>query len=308
MDERRRNWNERERSRYGRDDRDDDYGQAGYRSDTEPRSFSTRGEYERSYAERRGAAGRAFGERDTGSGYSPPTYGWEPAYRRSRSYDAYGEPRQGFADDERDYAPMDMGGVDYGPPEAHDYYRAGYTGGYSPGPRRARSDDVERGDEGRRGFLDRAADHVASWFGGGHDGEHHEARTHRGRGPKGYRRSDERIAEDVNDQLTDDPWLDATEVVVTVTAREVLLSGAVADRDAKHRAERLAEQVSGVEHVQNNLRIGHVPGTAPFESGNPLTTPGRGYGDSALEAQTNGETRSGEAGGDKDKGKSAGRL
>jgi hypothetical protein len=38
----------------------------------------------------------------------------------------------------------------------------------------------------------------------------------------------------------------------------VTLSGTVTDRDAKHRAERLVEDITGVGHVQNNLRAGAV--------------------------------------------------
>jgi osmotically-inducible protein OsmY len=78
---------------------------------------------------------------------------------------------------------------------------------------------------------------------------------HRGRGPRGYRRSDDRIREDVNDRLTDDPFLDATEIEVAVSACEVTLSGTVDNRFDKRRAEDIAEQVSGVKHVQNNLRV-----------------------------------------------------
>jgi hypothetical protein len=78
---------------------------------------------------------------------------------------------------------------------------------------------------------------------------------HRGRGPKGYTRSDERIREDVNDRLSDDPHVDASEIEVTVSSCEVTLSGTVDNRDAKRRAEDIAEQVSGVRHVQNNLRV-----------------------------------------------------
>jgi len=148
-----------------------------------------------------------------------------------------------------------------------------------------------RHDEGRN-FLDRAADRVASWF-GGHEGETRAAPTwqgHRGKGPRGYHRSDQRISDDVHDALTDDAYLDATDVTVAVASGEVTLSGVVTDREAKHRAERIVERISGVDHVQNNLRIGHVEGSKPFAGGNPLTTPGRGFGDSVLEAQARGET------------------
>lgn len=80
-------------------------------------------------------------------------------------------------------------------------------------------------------------------------GEHH------GRGPKGYKRSDERIHEDVADRLTEDGHLDATDIDLTVAAGEVTLTGTVRDRPSKRRAEDLTEAVSGVTHVQNNLRV-----------------------------------------------------
>jgi hypothetical protein len=79
--------------------------------------------------------------------------------------------------------------------------------------------------------------------------------THRGKGPKGYRRSDERIAEDVSDALTDDHDLDASEIEIEVKEREVTLNGKVTSRADKRAAEDLAHDVSGVTHVQNNLRI-----------------------------------------------------
>jgi len=78
---------------------------------------------------------------------------------------------------------------------------------------------------------------------------------HRGKGPKGYVRADVRILEDVNDRLSDDGRLDASDIEVTVEAGEVTLNGRVASREDKRRAEDLAEQASGVKHVQNNLRV-----------------------------------------------------
>src|SRR4030095_12930336 len=82
-----------------------------------------------------------------------------------------------------------------------------------------------------------------------------QQREHRGRGPKGYRRSDERIKEDVNDRLSDDYYLDASDVEVNVTNTEVTLTGTVTSREDKRRAEDLAESVSGVTNVENRLRV-----------------------------------------------------
>jgi hypothetical protein len=76
-----------------------------------------------------------------------------------------------------------------------------------------------------------------------------------GRGPRGYQRTDERLREDVCERLTQDPWIDASDLEVTVRGGEVTLSGAVRDRGDKRHAEDLAERVSGVREVHNNLRV-----------------------------------------------------
>src|SRR4029079_9088275 len=124
------------------------------------------------------------------------------------------------------------------------------------GERSGRDYDYDR-EEGR-GWLDRASDAVASWF-GDEEAERRrrmdEQREHRGRGPKNYRRSDERIKEDVNDRLSDDYYLDASDVEVAVENSEVTLTGTVRNRNDKRRAEDLAESVSGVTNVENRLRV-----------------------------------------------------
>jgi len=105
---------------------------------------------------------------------------------------------------------------------------------------------------------------------------------HRGRGPRNYQRSDDRIREDVSERLSDDPRVDASEIEVSVQNREVTLTGTVRDRNEKRWAEDIADSVSGVTHVQNNLRVGqrqgdHRTGTeagdAVAASGNPGSGP-----------------------------------
>ncbi len=80
-------------------------------------------------------------------------------------------------------------------------------------------------------------------------------------GPRGYQRTDERISDEVHDRLTDDRELDASEMQVTVTGGEMTLTGVVGDRGARRRAEDVAESVSGVRYVLNNIRV-RQPGTA----------------------------------------------
>ncbi len=76
-----------------------------------------------------------------------------------------------------------------------------------------------------------------------------------GRGPKGYRRADDRIREDVSEELTRHPEIDASEVEVQVQNGEVTLTGKVEDRHQKRLAEDLAERCSGVTDVHNQLKV-----------------------------------------------------
>lgn len=114
------------------------------------------------------------------------------------------------------------------------------------------------GRQHERGFLQRAGDEVASWFGDEDAARRREA-DHRGRGPADYIRSDERIREDANDRLTEDWRVDASRVSVAVKDGEITLSGTVTRREDKRRAEDIVEDLSGVKHVQNNLRVEQHP-------------------------------------------------
>ncbi len=109
----------------------------------------------------------------------------------------------------------------------------------------------------QRGTWNRRGDESYDW------GEHNQNTSHyssdlakhRGKGPKGFFRSDERIREDINSRLTDDAYVDASEIEVTVEKGEVTLTGTVPDRSSKRRAEDIAEFVSGVINVENRLRV-----------------------------------------------------
>jgi BON domain len=129
------------------------------------------------------------------------------------------------------------------------------------------------GYRGERSRWDRATDEMSSWFGDDEAARCREmdarqrdrgAQHHRNRGPKGYTRSDARIRKDVNDRLTDDPDVDASEIEVSMSSCEVTLTGTVDSRGAKRRAEDCAKNVLGVRHVQNNRRAqqGTNQGTA----------------------------------------------
>jgi hypothetical protein len=81
-------------------------------------------------------------------------------------------------------------------------------------------------------------------------------RDYTGRGPRGYRRSDDSIREDLCERLLAHGEIDASEVEVAVANGEVLLTGEVDSRTTKRAIEDLAYRVSGVFDVNNLLRIG----------------------------------------------------
>jgi len=83
-----------------------------------------------------------------------------------------------------------------------------------------------------------------------------QPQSFRGRGPKGWQRSDDRIRELVCERLTDHHDIDATEIEVAVQNGEITLSGTVDDRRTKRLAEDVAESVGGVKDVHNHLRVG----------------------------------------------------
>jgi osmotically-inducible protein OsmY len=215
--------------------------------------------------------GSRGGDRERGwrSGSASPDYGSQPDFGR---YDRDRSSGYGGSSQRGSYGGGSGGSSGYGygrnarsgdwgfGGSDRDSWRSSRGGEYSSGGsnRGGSWDGSDYSDDNDRGFLDRAADEVASWF-GDEDAERRrrmDARgEHRGRGPRSYRRSDDRIREDVNDRLTDDPHIDASEIDVVVESGEVTLTGTVSERFAKRHAEDLAESVSGVQHVQNNLRV-----------------------------------------------------
>jgi osmotically-inducible protein OsmY len=76
------------------------------------------------------------------------------------------------------------------------------------------------------------------------------------RAPLAYQRSDDRIREDVYDRLCGDTGADASEVTVEVFAGAVTLAGTVPDPEDMRRIVLVAERVTGVKQVLNQLRVG----------------------------------------------------
>ena len=148
------------------------------------------------------------------------------------------------------------------------YGRSGYgLGGYSRG-------EYGRGEYGRSGHEGgRPSGYEQSQWRGGYEGTQRQGSYSQsgygqgvgyasiivgrfyGRGPKGYQRSDDRILEDVSEELFRNPDIDAGDIEVQVQNGEVTLTGKVEDRRQKRLAEDLAEGCSGVKDVHNQLKV-----------------------------------------------------
>lgn len=148
-------------------------------------------------------------------------FGYEgEGYMRGSDHDDF--PRRGYERDESERSRYRGWDISH-----RDDFPTGFAGGYGT--------DVPRGYRNLESATDRP--------------------SFRGRGPKNYRRSDERIREEVCERLTMDHDVDATEIEVNVSGGTVTLTGTVIDRHTKRRAEDLAESVQGVTDVQNQIRI-----------------------------------------------------
>ncbi len=75
------------------------------------------------------------------------------------------------------------------------------------------------------------------------------------KGPKGYVRSDERLRDDICERLSDEPWIDLSEVDVHVDEGRVRLEGEVPDRFSKFAIEDIADGAWGVKDVDNRLKV-----------------------------------------------------
>ncbi|HEY0653218.1 MAG TPA: BON domain-containing protein [Chryseosolibacter sp.] len=209
----------------------------------------------------------------TGSGYGSQGYNSGNQYNSGSNYGSggsswnrdrnlYDRDYQGISRSGYSQSGTRLGGSNYGGSGSYgnrdrSYYRANENfGGYSGSDY---GNVSQRDRDNDRNWWDRASDEVSSWF-GDEDAERRRERdrqmSHRGKGPKSYTRSDDRIKEDINDKLSDDPFIDASDIDVTVSNGEVTLTGTVDHRSTKRRAEDLAEAVSGVKNVENRIRVG----------------------------------------------------
>jgi osmotically-inducible protein OsmY len=209
---------------------------------------------ERSYGQERGGYGQergGYGQERGGYGQERGGYGQERGgYASDRDRDRYGQDRSQFGGQ---YSQRDWGQQrgDYGQ-GGYGGGQAGYGGGRNQFPYMGNAYSSQRSfEEGSQG--------TRYGYGQPSQGSQYGQRSERGRfagqGPKGYKRSDERIREEVSDALMMHPEIDASEIEVKVSDGEVTLTGTVQEREDKWLAEQLCEGIPGVRDVSNSLRV-----------------------------------------------------
>jgi osmotically-inducible protein OsmY len=189
----------------------------------------------------RAAGNRYYGNRENiNREYGPHQYGRDyeqDRYRAANSGYGQSDENRGFGSAGNEFS------SDYGRP--HNNESRNRYGGDTRNYGNANQGSFDRD------WWDRTKDEVSSWFGGGRN----EEGPHRGKGPKGYQRSEQRIKEDVCERLSEDPYVDASNIEIDIQNNEVVLSGSIDSKEAKRRVEDIVESVSGVSNVQNHLRV-----------------------------------------------------
>lgn len=195
--------------------------------------------YEENYREDTGYRNKDYNEGDMeGSRYYPGRFG---SSEHAHTYDPRYNPSSRFPEhDYRGYSPEDY------PAYQEQFRRSNYPDTYRSRMSGYMSEHVGS-DSGRRDYNPYTGQ-------GNLYGTHYG--LHKGKGPRNYKRPDDRIRDEIYDRLTDDAYIDASDLEIEVQQGEVQLTGTVHEREEKRRAEDIIESISGVVHVENRLRIG----------------------------------------------------
>jgi hypothetical protein len=273
-------------------DYDRDYG----RSDDRYRDRGGRNEQQR-YEDRSGREER-YGQRGESerSRFSPdwsregaePRYSDDPYYSRNRDYGSrFGgddrsqweqRSRASIPREQRELAERSRPGDYYSPDWPYE------RGSQGRDTQRWRGEDQ---DSHYRGYYTQSATPFS--YAGGSGMLYSESLTlhgpYAGRGPKGYKRSDQQVIEEASQRLERDGEIDATDIEVTAESGIITLRGTVPDRRTKRRAEECVESVYGVRDVMNELRV-----SSQSEQSSSQTSQGSQRSQSARASQTTQST------------------
>jgi len=249
-------------------DWDRDYGQ--YAENDEGESSVRAGNYDQGrqqYGRRRdtreesGSTGRYAGYGNFGQGdYSRPGrggntgqdhYGQTGYGQGGYGQGSYGQPNYSYG--------QPSYGQDYGSSGTSQYGRSNYGSSRGVGY----AGYASEGSYGSQG----------GWREPYGEGQKYGSGLHRGKGPKNYQRSDDRMKEMLCERLHDDPEIDAGEVTVSVQGGKVTLDGTVDSRRTKNAIEDVAEQIC--QDVQNNLRVQKASERSGMETGGKTSASSR---------------------------------
>ncbi len=234
-------------------------------------------------------SGSGFGGYGEQTGYGR---GFEGQGREARGQRGLEEGYRSFESRGQGYAPQGYGPQGYGPqgygdpgfgPQGYgQQFGQGYLGeGYREQGSREQGYGQGTGQQNTRQQSYGPQSYGPQSYGqgplGGQRGYGFQQGGHRGKGPQGYTRSDERIRETVCEVLHDDDQIDATNIDVTVKSGEVVLSGSVSDRRMKRLAEDCVERLPGVKDVQNQIKV-----TSEQQQGRTGTTQSSQIGNGAI--------------------------
>jgi len=331
-DERRRREEERRQGR--QEDSGRHWWQFGSRDEgRSQRAERSTSDYDRDYGRSDERQGRRDEGREERSRFSPdwsregaePRYSDDPYYSRNREQDSGEYSRRersggGQSDDRRLWEQRARASVPRSQQdlaergEPGDYYDPDwpYDRGRSRDVERSRGEQRARGREEQgshyRGYYSRTAEPFS--YPGGQGYVFAESLTlhgpYTGRGPKGYKRSDEKIIEEASQRLERDGDIDASDIEVTAEDGVIRLRGMVDDRQTKRRAEQCVESIYGVRDVMNELRVSQQStqqrqgsqSTQASQSGRGSQTSQSGQGTQASQGTATPGMRQGEQPGD----------
>jgi osmotically-inducible protein OsmY len=215
----------------------------------------------------------------------------EPGPRSGRDFGRPDSGRRDFGEQERRgrYGQPSYGGSasPYDQGDVGSWY-GGDTGMGDAGSSQYDSPYSRRSDQQRRGqYQEQGQYGRSSWAGQGSEQRDWSPSGFSGRGPRGYRRSDDRIREDVCEILTRHHQIDASEMDVDVHDGTVILRGTADSGRMRRLTEELVEDIPGVRDVQNELRVNQRTGYG--SSG--------GYGSTSSEAMVDTGTFASDRGG-----------
>jgi osmotically-inducible protein OsmY len=242
---------------------DDEYGREAWPSEAggyQDGPWSSQGGYPGRGGYSAGPTGGRFGPRGRYGEQGGPQ--WESGQGR------YGQGGQG---QDSGYAQGSYGGAGYG---QSGYGQRGFGhGGYGPGGYggygREQSGYGQPGGfgQGAGGYSMGEQGGQGAYGGYGQQQWGSPGGQRMRRGPKGYKRSDERLKEDISERLMQSGHIDPSEVTVEVQNGKVTLEGTVPERRMKHQIEDLVDDCPGVQDIDNRVRVSRGESGATSESG-----------------------------------------